>query len=310
MKIADFLAKESVIITDGPMETRITYNTDIPMDPDGSIFRLVFTQPERDILSGFYRQDLDIASRYKQAIILNTPTTRASYDRVAKFGFESKNTAQINRDCVKMVREIRDEYGSFADKIIINGPVGPKNDAYVAGSAISAKQAQAYHAPQIEGLIAGGVDIVSGVVFPGAQEALGVAQCCSDFAVPYSIGFVLTATGKLLDGTLVQDLIQMIDTEVKNKPAYYMIICTHTSVAKQALTPYHPIYKRIYGIKANGSAKTPEELAKLDKPEADLPAAFAKQMLELHQELGFKILGGCCGTDSRHIEALCQILSK
>ncbi|MFA6036804.1 MAG: homocysteine S-methyltransferase family protein [Legionellales bacterium] len=309
MKIHDFLAKEHVIVTDAPMETRIMYQAKIPMDKDASIFRLVYTQNEREVLAGLYRQDLNITSKYNQAIILNAPTFRASSARIAKIGFDAKNTATINRDCVQMVRDIRDEYPMFLNKIMINGPIGPKNDAYSAQDAITAEEARHYHAPQIEGLIAGGADIVSGVTFPSAQEALGVAQCCSDFNVPYSIGFVLTKCGTLLDGTKVTDLISTIDNHVKTPPVYYMIICSHASIVKPGLTPYHENYKRIYGIKANGSAKSPEELAKLDKPETDPPVEFAKQMLALRDQFGFKILGGCCGTDHRHVEALCQMLA-
>jgi homocysteine S-methyltransferase len=310
MSIINFLNKEDIIITDGPMETRVIYNTDIPMDRDGSIFRLVFSSPERETLANFYRDDLNIASKYHQAIILNTPTTRASEERIAALGFDPETTAQINRDCVNMICDIRAEYPAFADKIMINGPVGPKYDAYDASHALSAHKARDYHTPQIHGLIEGGVDLVSGVVFPGVEEALGVAQCCSDFDFPYSIGFVLTREGRLLDGMHITDAIQKIDSEAGKKPLYYMIICTHTSIAQQALTPYKDIYKRIYGIKANGSGKSPEELAKLDKPEADPPEVFAENVMALHDAFGFKILGGCCGTDSRHIEALCKMIKS
>lgn len=310
MSIINFINEEDIIITDGPMETRIIYNTDIPMDRDGSIFRLVFSAPEREALANFYREDLNIASKYKQAIILNAPTTRASEERIAALGFDPEHTAQINIDCVNMIRDIRDEYPDFADKIMINGPVGPKYDAYSPDSALTAHKARDYHTPQIHGLIEGGVDLVSGVVFPGVEEASGVAQACSDFNFPYSIGFVLTREGRLLDGVHIADAILRIDSEAGQKPLYYMIICTHSSIAQQALTPHKEIYKRIYGIKGNGSGKPPEELAKLDRPEADPPEVFAKNLLKLHQEFGFKILGGCCGTDSRHIETLCKVIKK
>lgn len=308
MTIINFLDKESIVITDGPMETRIIYNTNIPMDRDGSIFKLVFSENEREILKNFYREDLNIVLKYQQAIILNAPTTRASEERIAALGFDPEHTARINSDCVKMVRDIRHEYSSFSDKIMINGPVGPKYDAYNPESALTAHKARDYHTPQIHGLIEGGVDLVSGVVFPGVEEALGVAQACSDFSFPYSIGFVLTRKGALLDGVHIKDAIERIDSEAGQKPLYYMIICTHSSIAEKALHPYQDIYKRIYGIKANGSGKSPEELAKLDKPEADEPELFAENLLKLHQEFGFKILGGCCGTDSRHIEALCKLI--
>lgn len=310
MSFINFINNENIIITDGPMETRIIYNTDIPMDRDGSMFRLIFSPAERERLADFYREDLNIVSKFQQAIILNAPTTRASESRVAALGFDPEHTAQINVECVEMLRDIRREYPHMKNKIMINGPVGPKYDAYDPSGTLTAHQARDYHTPQIHGLIEGGVDLVSGVVFPGVEEALGVAQACSDFDFPYSIGFVLTREGKLLDGIHISDAIKKIDTEAGKKPVYYMIICTHTSVIKQALSPYQDIYSRIYGVKANGSGKSPEELAKLNKPEADSPAEFAMNLLALHQSLGFKIIGGCCGTDSSHIEALCKLINE
>jgi len=120
----------------------------------------------------------------------------------------------------------------------------------------------------------------------------------------------LTREGKLLDGTHIADAILRIDSEAGERPLYYMIICTHSSIVQEALTPYKDAYKRIYGIKGNGSGKSPEELAKLDKPEADEPVQFAQNLVMLHKEFGFKILGGCCGTDSRHIEALCKLIYR
>jgi homocysteine S-methyltransferase len=40
--------------------------------------------------------------------------------------------------------------------------------------------------------------------------------------------------------------------------------------------------------------------------DTDEPDAFAKAMTTLHTRFGIKILGGCCGTDERHIEAIAK----
>jgi homocysteine S-methyltransferase len=49
---------------------------------------------------------------------------------------------------------------------------------------------------------------------------------------------------------------------------------------------------------------SPEELVRLDHPEGDDPDLFAAEMWSLHEDFGLRILGGCCGTDDRHIRAL------
>ncbi len=38
------------------------------------------------------------------------------------------------------------------------------------------------------------------------------------------------------------------------------------------------------------------------------PQIFGKSVASLHAELGLKVLGGCCGTDDRHIDDLAKRL--
>jgi S-methylmethionine-dependent homocysteine/selenocysteine methylase len=53
-----------------------------------------------------------------------------------------------------------------------------------------------------------------------------------------------------------------------------------------------------------GSRLDTMELVQLDHPEADSPEDFAAEMWELHERFGLRVLGGCCGTDDRHMRAL------
>ena len=55
------------------------------------------------------------------------------------------------------------------------------------------------------------------------------------------------------------------------------------------------------GKRAPGIRQTKRHLAALD---AEAPEALAESMLRLHLLFGTKILGGCCGTDHRHIEEI------
>jgi methionine synthase I (cobalamin-dependent) len=64
----------------------------------------------------------------------------------------------------------------------------------------------------------------------------------------------------------------------------------------------------LLGIKANASPKSPEERVALGHLDAEAPERLAEEIMGLREEFGPEVLGGCCGTDHRHIEALARRL--
>ena len=69
------------------------------------------------------------------------------------------------------------------------------------------------------------------------------------------------------------------------------------------------VRERVVGLLANTAALTPEEIDNSDQLIEEDPETFGGSMAGLHAELGMKILGGCCGTDERHIESLARQLT-
>ncbi len=63
---------------------------------------------------------------------------------------------------------------------------------------------------------------------------------------------------------------------------------------------------RVLGLQANTSAKSPEELDGSPILECEDPELFATRMMHLRIEFGTRVMGGCCGTDARHIFALAR----
>ena len=57
-------------------------------------------------------------------------------------------------------------------------------------------------------------------------------------------------------------------------------------------------------IQANASRRPPDESEVPDHLEAESPERLADEIMALRDEFGLKVLGGCCGTDDRHIAAL------
>jgi homocysteine S-methyltransferase len=116
-----------------------------------------------------------------------------------------------------------------------------------------------------------------------------------------------------LDGTPLKDAVAAIDAAARPAPAAYLVNCTHASVFRLALCdPANSsdlVRRRVIGLLANTSALSPEELDNSESLVQEDPQLFGRSLAALGRDLGMKLLGGCCGTDDRHIRCLAQQLS-
>jgi homocysteine S-methyltransferase len=177
---------------------------------------------------------------------------------------------------------------------------------------LSFDEARQFHSWQAEKLADAGVDFTLAATLPAFDEAKGLASALAHTERPYVISFIARPEGTLLDGTPLLRAITEIDAAVRSKPMAYMINCTHASFAKAALmheTNSSPVVRqRIIGLFANTAALTPEDLNNSDELVEEDPGIFGKSVAELNRSPGLKIVGGCCGTDERHIKSLAMHL--
>jgi len=86
-----------------------------------------------------------------------------------------------------------------------------------------------------------------------------------------------------------------------------MINCAHPDHFRQALESGANWVKRIHGVRANASRKSHAELDEADQLDSGNPEELGRLYRNLRVRFPhFTILGGCCGTDHRHIGAICQ----
>lgn len=309
MQLSTILANNEVVFYDGPMETRIEYNTDIELDPEMSIFQLVFQQHSSNALKRLYQEDIEAVMPHGAKIILNAPTFRASKQHCQRLRLPSdiENIKNINQQSLDLVQTVRQQNPNYRNKIFVTAPIGPKYAGFTPDQKHSLLEEIAYHQQQIQCVADWGVDIISIAAMPGATECIGAAIAASQTNTAYTVGFVLTEQATLLDGTPMQEVMEVIEKHCLRLPLGYVICCTHPVVACKALANFSGDKSKIIGIKANGSAKPPKELLQFKKPVADSPCHFAEQMMSI-QKLGLQIFGGCCGTDSRHLAAMVKIL--
>jgi len=305
----EFFEKSQCILSEGAVIERLRRSSGFELDPHIVNSAFIYDKHRNAAISEIYRQYLDIGFKYNLPLILSTPTWRASRERIEKAGYEKKD---VNADNYRFLDGMRKGYGEYADKIVICGLLSCRGDAYNQSEALASNDAHAFHAWQANKLAEAGVDFLLASTLPALSEATGLAKALAATGKPYLISFVFRAEGTLLDGTPLKDAISIIDTDVNPKPTAFLANCTHASIFKTAIMHANnssaTVRKRVAGLLANTAALNPEELDDSEELVEEDPQIFGKSMASLHGELGLKILGGCCGTDDRHIDNLAKRL--
>jgi S-methylmethionine-dependent homocysteine/selenocysteine methylase len=285
-------------ITDGGMETTLVFHQGIEL-PHFASFVLLDDEAGREALRAYYRTYIEIARARNVEIILDTPTWRANRDWGERLDYTPGALADVNRRAVALLEELR------SPEVVISGCVGPRGDGYEVGTAMSAEEAETYHGPQIETFAGTSADLVSALTLTYADEAVGIVRAARLAEVPIVISFTVETDGRLPSGQPLGEAIQQVDDETDAAAAYFMVNCAHPTHFAGALEEA-PWVERLRGIRANASKKSHAELDAAEELDDGDPAELAAAYRELQSRLpSLSVVGGCCGTDHRHIDAIC-----
>jgi S-methylmethionine-dependent homocysteine/selenocysteine methylase len=300
-----------IILGEGAVIERLRRNTDFELDPYIVNSAFIYDPARRSALEAIYRQYLDVGVKYDLPLLLSTPTWRAGRKRIADAGYEARD---VNGDNFRFLDALRSSYGVYAQKIFICGLLSCQGDAYSPEQALEADVAHKFHTWQAMKLAEAGVDFLLAATLPALSEAIGLASALAATGKPYIVSFVIRPEGTLLDGTPLKDTIAAIDDAVTPEPLAYLVNCTHASIFRAALlhgvNSSSSVRNRVVGLLANTAALNPEELDNSSGLVEEEPEIFGHSVAGLHEELGMKILGGCCGTDHRHIRHLAKQLTS
>jgi S-methylmethionine-dependent homocysteine/selenocysteine methylase len=292
-----------LFLTDGGIETDLIFNDGIEL-PYFAAFDLLKTEAGIEALRAYFTRYLAIARANGVGFILESPTWRASSDWGAKLGYSGPALAKANARAIELMRERKSEFASVRTPIVISGCVGPRGDGYDPGALMRRDEAQAYHAQQIGVFANSGADMVTAITMTNANEAVGLARAAQAAAMPTAIAFTLETDGRLPTGQSLAEAIGEVDEATGNAPAYYMINCAHPTHFDSVLSG--PWVGRIRGIRANASRRSHAELNEAPDLDAGDPLELGAQYRALRQRHPhINVLGGCCGTDRRHVEAMC-----
>ena len=312
MDFAAVIAQERVLLAEGSVIERLRRGKKIALDPHAEHALLIYDIEGRKELERMWRGYADVGREFSLPMILLSPTWRANEERLRAAGHS--NVEKVNRDGVRFLAELRGRYGDYSSRIFIGGLMGCRGDAYQPAQVLSEREAARFHARQIRALADTETDFLMAATLPALSEAVGIARAMAETGKPYVLSFVIRASGALLDGTPLSEAVARIDAEVTPKPAGFMVNCVHPQVFAEAMDHQcarRPgMSERIIGLQANTSRKSPEELDQSAEYFAESPETLAEGMLSAHRRFGTRILGGCCGTDERHIRAIAQRVSQ
>jgi len=295
--------EESLFITDGGLETTLVFHEGIEL-PEFAAFDLLKDETGTTLLNDYFRSYLDIAKRYGLGFILESATWRANPDWAEAIGYDPDELDTLNRRAVEMLHALRAQANHDAP-LVVSGCVGPRDDGYNPANIMTAPAAEQYHARQIHVFDEAGVDMISAITMTNVAEAAGITNAAQARGIPTAISFTVETDGRLPTGESLADAVAQVDSLTNGGPAYYMVNCAHPSHFEAQLDETSAWVRRIRGIRANASRCSHEELDAATELDDGNPHELAENYRQLLNRLPhLRVLGGCCGTDLRHIAAI------
>ena len=293
-----------LFITDGGLETTLIFHRGLEL-PAFAAFPLLKDDEGTEQLRRYYEPYASLARERGVGLILDSPTWRANPDWAAEIGYSLDELDAFNRKAIALMEEIREEYAS-GHPIVISGNIGPQSDGYSPETTLTPDEAQRYHSTQIATFADTAADMVTVLTMTYAEEAIGVTRAAVENGLPVVISFTVETDGRLPNGQELGEAIQQVDEETSSGPAYYMINCAHPTHFEDVLEPGAPWIDRIRGLRANASTKSHAELDEATELDAGDPDDLAERHAALRARLPrVNVLGGCCGTDQRHVTTIC-----
>jgi len=296
-----------IFLSDGGLETTLIFHDKLAL-PYFAAFHLMKDGAGTEALRKYYRSHASIACANGLGFVLESPTWRANPDWSEKLGYSKAALSEVNRLAVALMRQLREQFETPHSPMVISGCVGPRGDGYDPGQIMSEAEAEAYHSRQIGFFRETDADLVTATTITNTPEAIGIVRAARATGLPVVISFTLETDGCLPTGQSLQEAIVAVDAATDKVTAYYMINCAHPTHFDTAIATSQPWVRRLRGVRANASRLSHAELNEAPDLDDGNPLEFGAQygdLLRRHPHIN--VLGGCCGTDHRHIEEIARV---
>lgn len=291
-----------VFLTYTGMETDLIYNKGVDL-PGFATHPLLASREGQDWLRPYYDAQIALAQAAGIGCILEAPTWAANRDRGHDIHCSETVLHQRNLQALDLLADIRRKHQRRheAPTLLLSANIGPRDDGYAPKRFMNVAEAEAYHRPQIRSFAETEADLITAYTLSYAEEAIGILNAASDTALPTVISFTVETNGELPSGQTLQQAIETVDSATEHAACYFMVNCAHPSHFANVLERA-PWMQRLRGVVANASRCSHQQLENSETLDAGDPIEFARLLIALHHEHPqITVLGGCCGTDMRHI---------
>jgi homocysteine S-methyltransferase len=293
-----------IFLTDSGLETTLVFHDGLDL-PCFASFTLLAGEAGQSRLAQYYDEHIAIAREAGFGFVLESPTWRASADWGKRLGLSRERLAALNAGSIALMRDLKQR--NLDVPMVVSGNLGPRGDGYAAGSGMSAETARSYHSRQIETLTAAGAEMISAFTMNDATEATGIVRAAEDAGLPVAISFTVETDATLPSGQSLGDAIRVVDDATAGAAAYFMLNCAHPEHFADALRTEADWTRRLRGLRANASRRSHAELDEATDLDDGDPHELGRQYRELREVLpGLAVLGGCCGTDHRHVASIAR----
>lgn len=302
--------RDPLFLTDGGLETVLLFHHGRDL-PEFAAFDLLRHDEGRALLRDYFRRHLEIAADLRTGFVLGAPTWRANPDWGRKLGYDEDALREANLLALRELEGLRGEFRDRIPHLELSGCVGPRGDGYSPSALMTAGEAERYHAPQVQLFADAGADSFAAMTMTYVEEAVGIVRAARAAGIPVTISFTVETDGRLPSGLTLHEAIERTDAETDGSAAGFMINCAHPSHFEQTLRSGGAWLARIRGIRANASTLSHAELDNSDRLDEGDPLDLAARLAGLRELLpNLTTVGGCCGTDHRHIRAIGEAMAR
>jgi homocysteine S-methyltransferase len=295
--------REGIFVSYTGIETDLIFNRGIDL-PGFASYPLLETEEGRDMLFGYYSQLIDMAKQKGVGVLLESLTWVANRDRGAAIGHNPSSLKKFNIAAIDLIARVREEKGDLPT--LLSAQVGPRDDGYAPTERMTADEAETYHSEQMETISKTEADMVGAFTLCYPEEAIGIVRAGERFEIPVVIAFTVETDGRLPTGMPLKQAIESVDGATDGGAAYFLINCAHPDHFSDVLVDGQWI-QRLRGVVANASRCSHAELDKSEELDEGDPQELGELVGAICKKFPhFTIVGGCCGTDMRHLRKIVE----
>ena len=298
----------NITLTDAGTETHMIFLLKRPLN-NFALFECLKTDEDKKLLTQMYETYLKVGQDYGCKMLIGSPTWRASAKHMKGMGYEDADVEKYNKLGVEFMRNFRETHPGV--ELTISGDVGPAGDGYVPDKLMTCEEARDLHAANVGGLAKGGAELIKAETMNYYEEATGVVLAAKAVNLPVIVDFTVETDGKLAGGMTFAEAIKKVDEATDGYTKHFGINCAHPNHCESSFAGLDAdLLARVKQLRVNASKKSHAELDECEELDAGDKNELSAEVAQLVGKYNLTVIGGCCGTDNTHIEAMAEKLLK